>query len=85
MDDAVPRVKRMLDAKYQKADLKDVCRSQTELTAEQQGQLEAPLCKYETMFDGQLGHWQGREVKLELKEGVKPCFLVACNIPRCHM
>jgi len=85
MDEAVSCVKRIIDAKYKKADLKTVCQSQTELTVEQKGQLEALLCKYEPLFDGQLGHRQGQEVKLELKEGAKPHHSRAYNIPRCHI
>jgi len=76
MDEAASRAKRILGAKYKKADLKTVCQSQTELTVEQKGQLEALLCKYEPLFDGQLGRWQGQEVKLELKEGAKPCCVI---------
>jgi len=71
--------------KYKKADLKTVCQSQTELTVEEKSQLEVLLRKCEPLFDGQLGHWQGQEVKLELKEGAKPYHSRAYNIPRCHM
>jgi len=81
MDEAVSRVKRILDAKYKKADLKTVCQSQTELTVEEKSQLEALLRKYELLFNGQLGRWQGQEVKLELKEGAKPYHSRAYNIP----
>ena len=81
MVDAVSRVKRILDAKCKKADLKTVRQSQTELTVEQKDQLETLLRKYESLFDGQLGRWQGQEVKLELKEGAKPYHLRAYNIP----
>jgi len=64
MDDAVSCAKRIFDNKHQKADLKNVCQSQTELNVEQKGQLEVPLCKCEMLFDGQLGRWQGQEGKL---------------------
>jgi len=84
MDEAVSRVKRILNVKHKKADLKTVCQSQTESTVEQKGQLEVLLCKCEPLFDGQLGRWQDQEVKLELKEGAKPCHSRAHNIPRCH-
>jgi len=43
------------------------------------------LCKYEALFDGQLGRWHGQEVKLELQEGAKPYHARAYNIPRCHV
>jgi len=85
MDEAASRAKRILDAKCKKADLKTVCQSQTELTVEEKSQLEALLRKYEPVFDGQLGRWQGQEVKLELKEGAKPCHSRAYNVPRCHI
>jgi len=49
--DAASRAKRILDAKCQKADLKNACQSQTELTVEQQGQLEALLRKFEPLFN----------------------------------
>mgnify|MGYP000137022187 CR=1 FL=1 len=81
MDKAASRAKRILDAKCKKADLKTTCQSQTELTVEEKSQPEAPLCKCELLFDGQLGHWKDQEVKLELKEGAKPCHSRAYNIP----
>jgi len=81
MDEAVSCVKRILYTKCKKADLKTVCQSQTELTVEEKSQPEALLRKYEPLFDGQLGRWQGQEVKLELKEGAKPCHSRAYNIP----
>jgi len=79
-DNAASHAKRILDAKCQKTDLEDVCRSQTESTAEQQIQLETLLCKCEMWFNVQQGHWQDQEVKLELKEGAKPCHSCAHNI-----
>ena len=85
MEDAVHRVKRILDAKYEKADLDKVCSEQTELERDQRDQLAALLRKYEPLFDGQLGRWHGQEVKLELKPDVKPYHARAYNIPRCHL
>jgi len=43
------------------------------------------LRKCEALFDGQLGHWHGPEVKLELQEGAKPHHACAYNTPQCHM
>ena len=85
VEDAVHRVKRILDAKYDKADIDKVCSEQAELDEEQQQKLRVLLRKYESLFDGQLGRWHGQEVKLELKEGVKPYHARAYNIPRCHI
>jgi len=85
VEDAVHRVKRILDAKYEKADIEKICEEQAELDERQRAQLAVLLCKYEALFDGQLGHWHGQEVKLELQEGAKPCHARAYNTPRCHV
>ena len=86
MDDAVSRIKKILDAKYNKADLsRRYAKAKLNWTSEQKNQLETLLRKYEELFDGQLGRWQGQEVKLELKEGAKPYHSRAYNIPRCHV
>jgi hypothetical protein len=57
--DATKCVTRILDAKYQKADLhsivKDDCKH---LSANQQKKLLQLLKKYESLFDGTLGDWK---------------------------
>jgi len=85
VEHAVHRVKRILDAKYDKADIEKICEEQAELNKQQQAQLAVLLCKCEALFDGQLGHWHGQEVKLELQEGAQPYHACAYNIPRCHI
>jgi len=82
MEDAVHRVKSILDAKYEKADVDKVCKEQAELDQSQREQLAVLLCKYEQLFDGQLGRWHGQEVKLELRPDAKPYHACAYNIPR---
>ena len=72
--------KAILDAKYDKADIDEICKEQAELDKAQRDKLGELLRKYEALFDGQLGHWHGQDVKLELKEGVKPYHARACNI-----
>jgi len=85
VEDAVHRVNRILDAKYDKADIEKICEEQAELDKQQCEQIAVLLCKYEALFDGQLGRWHGQEVKLELQEGAKPCHACAYNIPQCHI
>jgi len=85
VEDAVHRVKRILEAKYDKADIEKTCEEQAELDKQQREQLAASLCKCEALFDGQLGRWHGQEVKLELQEGAKPYHAHACDTPRCHI
>jgi len=72
VEDAVHRVKRILDAKYKKADVEKICQEQAEVEQDQRAQVAVLLCKYEALFDGQLGSWHGQEVKIKLKEGAKP-------------
>jgi len=83
--DAVHRVKRILDAKCDKADIEKICEEQAELDKQQCEQLAVLLRKCEVLFDGQLGRWHGQEVKLELQEGAKPYHARAYNTPRRHM
>jgi len=81
VEDAVHRVKRILDAKCDKADIEKICEEQAELNERQRAQLAVLLREYEVLFDGQLGRWHGQEVKLELQEGAKPYHAHAHNIP----
>jgi len=85
VEDTVHRVKRILDAKYDKADIEKICEEQAELDKQQREQLAVLLRKYEALFNGQLGRWHGQEVKLELQEGAKPYHACAYNVPRCHI
>jgi hypothetical protein len=57
--DATKRVKWILDAKYQKADLQSIVRDNCKhLSANQQKKLLQLLTKYELLFDGTLGDWK---------------------------
>ena len=79
------RAVRILDAKYEKADLPAVVRDCTHLTSEQQRQLLNVLLKFEDLFDGTLGEWQCPPVKLTLKEGVEPYHAKrAYTVPQIH-
>jgi len=84
-EDTAHRVKRILDAKCDKADVEKICEEQAELDEQQREQLAVLLCKHEALFDGQLGRWHGQEVKLELQEGAKPHHALAHNMPQCHV
>jgi len=85
IEDAVCRVKCILDAKHDKADIEKICEEQAELDKQQREQLAVLLCKYKALFDGQLGRWHGQEVKLEVQEGAKPYHACANDMPRCHI
>ena len=81
---ATDRIKKILDAKYEPADLKKVCSAHTHLQMEQQQKLLALLEKYGDLFDGTLGTWTGSEIALELNEGAKPYHAKPYPIPKVH-
>ena len=84
VEDRTNRVKKILEAKYEAADLQQICSKQDQLLKEQQQKLYDLLDKYAELFDGTLGKWKGTEVDLELKEGSTPCHSRAFPVPRVH-
>jgi hypothetical protein len=71
--EATKCVRRILDAKYQKADLQSIVKDKCKhLNADQQKKLLQLLTKYESLFDGTLGYWKTKPVSFQLKEGVSP-------------
>jgi len=71
----------LLDAKYGKVDLKKVVEEQTHLNEENKKILLELLQQFEGIFQGTLGRYTGDEVKIELKENVKPFHAKAYRIP----
>ena len=79
------RVTRILDAKYDAADLPTIVEENcSHLTARQKGALLKLLQSYESMFQGTLGKWDGEEVHFELKEGARPWQGRPYPVPRVH-
>jgi hypothetical protein len=73
---------RILDAKYNKADLQSIVNNNCKhLSADQQDKLLQLLMKYESLFDGTLGDWT---VSFQLKEGSKPYHGRAFPVPKIH-
>jgi hypothetical protein len=69
--DAIKHVTRILDTKYQKADLQSIVKDKCKhLSTNQQKKLLQLLTKYELLFDGTLGDWKTKPVSFQLKEGV---------------
>ena len=84
LDTELDRVKRILDAKYEPADLEEVVDKCTHLDVSMRQQLLKLLIKYKPLFDGTLGKWQGDPYDIELKEGVKPYHTRPFPVPRVH-
>ena len=78
------RIKKILDAKYEKANLDKVVKALTYLNDSKQNKLLSLLKKYEAMFDGTLGNYTGSKYKIELKENIKPYHAKPFPIPKVH-
>ena len=84
--DATECMKRILDAKYEAADLDEICRDQQPtLSDEEKEALRRLLYKYEDLFDGTLGKWTGSPIKLTLTKDATPYHARAFPVPRCHL
>jgi hypothetical protein len=84
VNQATDRIREILEAKYEPADLEKVCTSQSHLIVEQQRKLLNLLNKYADLFDGTLGKWNEAPIDIELKEGATPYHAKPYPIPRCH-
>jgi hypothetical protein len=84
LEDSTTRVKRILDAKYEKADLVATVSNCKHLETNEQSTLITLLSKYETLFDGTLGKWTGDPYHIELKPNVTPYHARAFPIPKIH-
>ena len=65
-------MKRILNAKYSKADIKSIAESSTHLDPQERNELYTILKKYEYLFDGNLGTWHGKPYDIKLKPDAEP-------------
>ena len=65
-------MKRILDAKYSKADIKTIAESSTHLDPQERNELYKLLKMYEFLFDGNLGTWHGNPYDIKLKPDAEP-------------
>jgi hypothetical protein len=82
--DASSRLKRILDTKYEPADLDKTARNCDYLTDDQQTQLLSLLHKYQHLFDGLLGTWNAKPYNIELKPDAKPYHSRPFPVPKIH-
>jgi hypothetical protein len=82
---ATKRMVKVLDAKYEKADLPAIIRGNcSHLTASDREKLLSVLLKFDLLFDGPLGDWKLLPVSFELKEGMNPYHGRPYPIPHKH-
>ena len=74
----------MLDAKYKKANLKEITTKLKYLNSNKQHLLYRLLKKHENMFDGTLENYIGTEYKIELLEGAQPYHAKPFPIPKIY-
>ena len=84
LDDATERIKKILDAKYEAADISKIVTNCTHLSQEEQSGLHKVLTKYSSLFDGSLGTWKDEEYNIELKPDATPYHARAFPIPKIH-
>jgi len=70
--EATKRIIRILDAKYDKADLPEIVRTSCpHLTPSERDILLSLLLDYEPLFDGTFGDWNRPPTSIKLKDGAK--------------
>ena len=82
--DATDRIKRILDAKYEAADLDQVVASCTELSSHKQSMLMDVLMRHKNLFDGTLGRYKGSKYNIELQDDAKPYHAKPFPVPKVH-
>ena len=82
--EAADRIKEILEAKYEAADLETVCGDQSHMQPIQQKMLLELLHRFSDLFDGTLGKWTQDPIELELKPDAKPYHARPYPIPRVH-
>jgi len=85
LEESSARIKRILDAKYEPADIEEVIDSQSQLGPAEKHQLRQLLLRHESLFDGTLGKWTGSQVKLVLNKDAEPYHARAFPVPRVHL
>ena len=63
-------MKRILDAKYYKSNLKTIAESSTHLDPQERNELYTLLNNYESLFDCNIGTWHGKPYGIKLKPDV---------------
>jgi hypothetical protein len=84
VQEATSRLKGILDAKYEKADLHEVAESATHLREEERRKLQTTLEEYSDLFDGTLGKWNMGAYDIELRPDASPYHARAFPIPQAY-
>jgi hypothetical protein len=72
LNEASSHLNKILDTKYEPADLDKIVQECEYITVNEQMQSLSLLYKHEHLFDGSLGIWHNEPYNIELKSGAKP-------------
>ena len=78
------RMKRILDAKYTKANIKTIAERSTHLHIQERNNLYTLLKKYGSLFDGNIETWHGKLYDIKLKPDAEPYHGKPFPVPRIH-
>ena len=84
LEDETNRIKNILEAKYEPADLNEIVNECKHLTITQRKSLLNLLNKHRDLFDGTLGKWKEEKLNIELKPGAQPFHSRAYPVPKLY-
>jgi Reverse transcriptase (RNA-dependent DNA polymerase) len=79
---SVDRIKHILDAKYERANLREIAQSAEHLCQRHRDPLYTTLKRHEELFNGSLGKWNMQDYDIELQPDAKPYHVKAFPIPQ---
>ena len=85
MEEAADRLRSILDAKYEAANLREICNKSIHLPVCEQEMLFELLKKHKPLFDGTLGTWNDEQCNIDLRPDAEPYHGRAFPIPRVHL
>jgi hypothetical protein len=80
----VDRIKHILDAKYERANLREIAQSAEHLCERRRDRLHTTLKRHEELFDGSLGKWNMQDYDIELQPDTKPYHVKPFPIPQAY-
>jgi hypothetical protein len=76
---------KILDAKYEKVQIKDVVNPLEYLSTQQMADLKQVLSEFTKLFDGTLGVYAHRKFHIELEPGAQPRHARPYPVPVTHL
>ena len=78
-------VRKILESKYEEANLEELVASLTYLNRDQQFELLLVMNEHKPMFAGKVGQWKGPPINIQLKDNFKPRHAKAYRVPHAYL